>query len=201
MKKSNFFAMLERLRYIRRWGLKRIVIEEDVVQHSFAVACIAHALAVIARDIFGKPIDPNQVVTAALFHDASEIITGDLPSPIKYHSAHIRDAYKAIEENAERELLSQLPDELQPAYEPLLIHSKVEQEVARMIKAADIISALLKCHAELRAGNAEFTDATEDIEKRLQLITSPEVEYFLGTFVDSYNLTLDKLMQSKQSGN
>jgi 5'-deoxynucleotidase len=192
--KNRFFALLERLRWIQRWGLKRNLVTENVMEHSWQVATIAHALAEIRQRIFGQPVDVGQVVIAALYHDASEIITGDLPSPIKYHSDRIRDAYKLVEAEAEQQLLEQLPEPLQPAFASVLLHHQHDEGVETLVKAADLISAYLKCRFEVTAGNREFCDAYADIEKRIRENALPEVQYFMQTFVDSYLLTLDELL-------
>ncbi len=195
MAQSRFFAYLERLRWIKRWGLKRNVIEENVMEHSWQVATIAHALAIIRNRLFSGNIDPNKVATAALYHDSSEVITGDLPSPIKYHSDAIKTAYKAIETEAEQELFSLLPEALKEDFSELLLHAKIPAEIARVIKAADIISAYIKCQSEINAGNQEFKQASEEIEKRIRKLNMPEVDYFMSTFVESYLLTLDELLE------
>jgi len=191
---SKFFAYLGRLRWIKRWGLKRNVIDENVMEHSWQVATIAHALAIIENRFYDGALDVNRIATTALYHDVSEIITGDLPSPIKYHSADIRDAYKKIESQAELQMLNLLPQELQADFAPLLLHSQVNPEEAAIIKAADIISAYLKCQAELQAGNQEFSNAANDINSRVRDLKMPAVDYFMRTFVDSYLLTLDELL-------
>lgn len=192
---SKFFAYLERLRWIKRWGLKRNVVEENVMEHSWQVATIAHALAIIHNKKFAGDIDPNRVATTALYHDVSEIITGDLPSPIKYHSDRILSAYRLIEHEAEEELLSLLPEDLQSDFESMLLHEKVDATVASFVKAADLISAFLKCQLEVNSGNHEFEDAQKAIEESIRQLDMPEVDYFMATFVDSYLLTLDELLQ------
>ncbi len=192
--RSKFFAYLGRLKWIKRWGLKRNVEEENVMEHSWQVATIAHALAVIHNTEFAGEIDSYQVATTALYHDVSEIITGDLPSPIKYHSDKIQTAYKEIETAAEQEMLQLLPDKLQQHYAPLLIHDQIPSKVRQFIKAADIISAYLKCQSEMQAGNQEFKTAQEDLEQRVRALKMPEVEFFMASFNDSYLLTLDELL-------
>jgi len=192
--KNRFFALLERLRWIQRWGLKRNLVTENVMEHSWQVATIAHALAEIRKRIFDQDIDVGQVVIAALYHDASEIITGDLPSPVKYHSDRIRDAYKLIEAEAEQQLLDQLPESLQPGFAPVLLHHQRDGDIEALVKAADMISAYLKCRFEVTAGNREFLDAHAEIETRIRENALPEVQYFMQTFVDSYLLTLDELL-------
>lgn len=193
---SRFFAYLGRLKWIRRWGLKRNVEEENVMEHSWQVATIAHALAVIHNTEFSGNIDVYRVATTALYHDASEIITGDLPSPIKYHSARIESAYKEIEAEAEKELLGFLPEGMQGHYRSLLLHDQIPDNIAGFVKAADMISAYIKCQQEMQAGNAEFRTAMEAIEARIRKLAMPEVHYFMKTFNDSYLLTLDELLAS-----
>lgn len=193
----RFFAYLDRLRWIKRWGLKRNVIEENVMEHSWQVATIAHALAIIRFELLhnrSTEFTPDEVATTALYHDCSEIITGDLPSPIKYHSSTITDAYKRIEDEAEHEILSLLPATMQPSYTKFLLHKAIHPEVASLVKAADLISAYLKCQGELHAGNKEFSSAASDIESTIRLLQMAEVDYFMSHFVGSYQLTLDELL-------
>ena len=192
--KSKFFAYLGRLKWIKRWGLKRNTEEENVMEHSWEVATIAHALALIHNEDFGGSMDANLVATTALYHDVSEIITGDLPTPIKYHSAKIQSAYKEVEAEAERELLGLLPENLRKHYQPLLIHAEIPNEVTVFVKAADLISAYLKCQREVNAGNQEFSTAASDIEGRIRRLKMVEVEQFMALFNDSYLLTLDELL-------
>lgn len=192
---SRFFAYLGRLRWIKRWGLKRNIAEENVMEHSWQVATIAHALAVIHNQKFNGKLDVYKVATTALYHDASEIITGDLPSPIKYHSDKIRTAYQEIEHEAEKELLKLLPESMQSHYRQLLLHDLMDKDIARFVKAADIISAYLKCQSEMQAGNLEFKSAQLDLEQRVRGLNMPEVNYFMATFNESYLLTLDELLQ------
>lgn len=194
---SPFFAYLARLRFIGRWGLKRNAMHENVMEHSFEVAAIAHALASIRNQVFGGQVDADQIAVAALFHDASEVFTGDLPSPVKYHSPPIRDAYKAIEAQAQIDLLAMLPTPLQATYRPLLLDSAMSAAQHELIKAADTIAACLKCRSELLAGNNEFKVAAEDIESRLQALQLPEVDYFMREFAPAFELTLDEICISK----
>jgi len=197
MSTFRFFAYLDRLRWIKRWGLKRNVIDENVMEHSWQVATIAHALAIIRFETFSQPsteYSPEEVATTALYHDCSEIITGDLPSPIKYHSTTITEAYKKIEDEAEQEILSLLPKALQNTYQTFLLHKKIHPDVAKLVKSADLISAYLKCQAEIHAGNQEFSRAESEIEYQIRHLNSPEVDYFMTHFVESYQLTLDELL-------
>ena len=156
---SNFFALISRMRYIARWGLMRNALPENIQEHSHMVAVLAHGLAVIQRDILGQPADPDRCASAALFHDASEILTGDLPTPIKYYNPEIKKAYKQIEAVSCEKLLALLPPEVQESYRPLLFES--DPDIARIVKAADKLSAYIKCVEELKAGNAEFKQAAE----------------------------------------
>jgi 5'-deoxynucleotidase len=193
--RSHFYAYISKIRWLQRWGLKRNVITENVMEHSWEVATISHALAVIRNRYFDGKIDVNAVVVAALYHDCSEVITGDMPSPIKYHSPEITHAYKAIETRAEHELLSLLPKELQSDFRDVLLEEQMSAEHRLIIKAADTISAFLKCKSEVQAGNFEFSKAEEDIKQRLEKIDLPEVRFFLETFAPSYGLTLDELLR------
>ncbi len=191
---SPFFAYVSRLRFIERWGLKRNAIRENVAEHSWEVAVIAHALACIRNAHFGGSIDANAVAAAALFHDASEVFTGDLPSPVKYHSPQLRDAYKAIEAQAQTELLAMLPAGLRSIYEPLISDRAVDADVHQIIKAADTLSAWLKSRSEINAGNREFSVALTEIESRLDAFTLPEVRYFRDVFAPAFDLTLDEIL-------
>ncbi|QPK64934.1 5'-deoxynucleotidase [Methylomonas sp. LL1] len=194
--KSSFYAYLSRLRWIKRWGLKRNAHAENVMEHSWEVAVIAHTLALIKNRYFSGEIDANAIATAALYHDITEVITGDLPTPIKYHSPAILDAYKHIEQQAETELLKLLPDALQDDFRPLIKHEQLPEQHQQIIKAADKISAYLKCQAELKAGNTEFEIAAEQLAKNIHDLKQPEVIFFMRAFVPSCGLTLDGLMQT-----
>ena len=189
--KSHFFAYVSRMRFIQRWALMRNTAPENVQEHSHQVAVLAHALAVIRNEKFGGTVDPGQVAVAALYHDASEILTGDMPTPIKYDNPAIRKAYKDVEAVAEGKLLAMLPEELQTVYAPIL--TPTDPEVIRLVKAADKLSAYIKCVEELKAGNNEFREAAAQTRKSLEAYELPEVVYFLETFMDSFALTLDEL--------
>ena len=189
--KSHFFAYVSRMRFIQRWALMRNTAQENVQEHSHQVAVLAHALAVIRNEKFGGSVDAGQVAVAGLYHDASEILTGDMPTPIKYDNPAIRKAYKDVEAVAERKLLEMLPADLQPIYAPVLTGSG--GEVERLVKAADKLSAYIKCVEELKAGNTEFREAAAQTRKALEAYDLPEVRYFLEVFMDSFSLTLDEL--------
>ena len=193
---SSFYAYLSRLRWIKRWGLKRNAHDENVMEHSWEVSVIAHTLALIKNRYFEGNLDANAIATAALYHDITEVITGDLPTPIKYHSREINDAYKQIEKQAELELLALLPIELRSDFELLIRHDKIPEEHVRIIKAADKISAYLKCQAELKAGNKEFEIAAEQIALTINEFKDLEVIFFMRAFVPSCALTLDGLMKT-----
>lgn len=192
--RSHFYAYISKIRWLQRWGLKRNTVPENVMEHSWEVATIAHGLALIRNRYFDGQLDVNSIVVAAMYHDCGEVITGDMPSPIKYHSEAITQAYKSIERQAEYELLRLLPDGLKDDYAPYVIGENIPPEHHAIIKAADTIAAYLKCQMELSAGNTEFSKAAEDIKKRLERLDLPEVRYFLELFVPSYALTLDELL-------
>ncbi len=193
--KSHFYAYISKIRWLQRWGLKRNTVPENVMEHSWEVSVIAHALALIRNRHFGGTVDVNAVVVAALYHDCSEVITGDMPSPIKYHSKDITNAYKSIERQADHELLMLLPEELQEDFSQVMMDENIPSEHKVLIKSADTISAYLKCQMELSAGNSEFSKAADAIKLRLEKINLPEVNYFMVTFSPSYSLTLDELLQ------
>ena len=187
----RFFALISRMRYIGRWGLMRNTFQENIQEHSHMVAVLAHGLASIQRDILGQPADPDRCASAALFHDASEILTGDLPTPIKYYNPAIKQAYKEVEAVSCRKLLSMLPPELQSGYEPLLTES--DAEVRTIVKAADKLSAYIKCLEELKAGNTEFESAARQTERALREMQLPCLDWFMAHCLDSFRLNLDEL--------
>ncbi|MGM0571630.1 5'-deoxynucleotidase [Marinobacter sp.] len=191
---SHFFAYIGRLRWIRRWGLMRNAIEENVATHSWEVATLAHALAVIRNRHFDGRVNPETVATAALYHDATEVITGDMPTPVKYHSKVMREAFRDIEHKASDELLALLPESLQTDFAPYIQEARWQPDVAELVKAADRLSALLKCEAEIQAGNREFEPAAQQIRERLEQEALPEVRYFLEVFAPGYSQPLDHLL-------
>ena len=186
-----FFAYIARMRYISRWGLMRNTEPENIQEHSHMVAVLAHALAVIRRNRFGGTVDPGRVTAAALYHDASEILTGDLPTPVKYANEKIQAAYKAIEDDAARRLVEMLPQEMQASFSAVL-HEE-DPEVLALVKAADKLSAHLKCLEELKAGNQEFGSAAEQTRQALEDYQMPELDYFLTHFLPAFSCTLDQL--------
>ena len=189
--KSHFFAWLFRMRCIRRWALMRNTESENVLEHTCEVIALAHALAVIRNRKFGGHADPGAAAAAALYHDAPEIFTGDLPTPIKYDGPAIREAYKAIEHRAARRLLDTLPEELRGDIAPYL--TEVPPETEELVKAADKLAAYIKCVEERKAGNGEFRKAEEQTRAALDAMDLPEVRYFLDVFLDSFSLSLDEL--------
>ncbi len=186
-----FFAYLSRLKLISRWSLMRNTQPENDAEHSLQVAMIAHAIAVIARDRYHKEVDPEHVLSLAVYHDATEVMTGDLPTPVKYHSEELRGAYKRLEDLSADRLLTLLPRDLQPAFSPYL---KQEKGYAHtLVKAADRISAYIKCMEEKRAGNREFDYAAENVRQSLEALDLPEVKDFLRDFLPAFDMTLDEL--------
>lgn len=189
---NEFYALLGRMRYITRWGLMRNTFSENIQEHSHQVAVLAHALGLIRREILGLPgPDPEKCAVAALYHDASEILTGDLPTPIKYFNPAIREAYRQVEDAAAQKLLAMLPPELRPAYGPLL--REEDGEIRQIVKAADKLAAYIKCREELQAGNGEFEDAARETREALERLEVPEAVWFLERFGEAFGLTLDGL--------
>jgi len=190
--KYSFFALLSRLRNISRWTLMRNTSVENVQEHSHMVAVIAHALAVIRRDVMGLEADPEREAAIALFHDASEIFTGDLPTPIKYFDPDIMAAYKRVESCASAKLLTALPKEMRSSYSTLLSPDNGAQ-ISSIVKAADKLAAYIKCLEELKSGNQEFKNAAEQSRAKLNALCMPEVDYFIRHFIPAFELTLDEL--------
>ena len=188
----KFFAFLNRMKYIKRWSLMRSIREENIMEHSHQVAVIAHALGLINNKIFGGRVDVNKVVMLAQYHEAGEVITGDLPTPIKYFNPEIKTAYKDLEKQASIRLLKMLPDELKEEYEKFVLPD-VETEEYKLVKYADRLAAYLKCVEETRAGNAEFKKAQKSIGDELKKCGSKEVQYYLKEFAPAFELTLDEL--------
>ncbi|WCG81822.1 5'-deoxynucleotidase [Pectobacterium sp. A5351] len=195
MNQSHFFAHLSRLKLISRWPLMRNVRTENVSEHSLQVAFVAHALAVIKNRKFDGNLNAERIALLAMYHDASEVLTGDMPTPIKYYNAQIAHEYKKIEKIAQLKLVEMLPEELQQDYRMLLDDNYTSEEERAIVKQADALCAYLKCLEELSAGNAEFMLAKARLEKTLQQRHSPEMDYFMTVFVPSFSLSLDEISQ------
>ncbi|MBR5381741.1 MAG: 5'-deoxynucleotidase [Oscillospiraceae bacterium] len=187
----GFYALVSRMKNINRWALMRNSFTENVQEHSHMTAVLAHALAVLSRDVFGQDADPDAAAAAALFHDASEIFTGDMPTPVKYYSDEIREAYKSVEDVAVRRLLSSLPESMRASYADLL--TPRDERTLRFVKAADKLSAYIKCVEELKAGNEEFRSAADQSLEKLRAMAMPEVGYFLEHFMPAFEMTLDEI--------
>lgn len=202
--KNGFFAMVSRMRYINRWALMRNTRTENIEEHSLQVAIIAHAVAVIRKELFPLnpdgtsrvEVDPNLVATLSVYHDTDEILTGDMPTPVKYFNQSISAAFKDVEKEAARKLLKMLPDHLTSSYETLLCPDRTDPMIAqamKIVKAADRISALIKCIEEEKAGNTEFLSAKKTIRKAIDENELPEVKYFMDTFLPAFSANLDEL--------
>ncbi|MCH3986953.1 MAG: 5'-deoxynucleotidase [Lachnospiraceae bacterium] len=192
MKKNQFFAMLSRMKYINRWGLMRNTRQENNCEHSLETAYIAHALGLIANRYFGKHLDAQRLAVLGMYHDVTEIITGDMPTPVKYYSPVIRQAYAGVEQVARDQLLEGLPEEMREDYRPLLMPTEEEKELWKYVKAADSISAYLKCIEERNMGNEDFRDAEQSIREKIQNMHLPEAEFFIEHFLPAYEGTLDE---------
>lgn len=189
---NHFFAYLDRLKLIRRWGLMRNTVPENDMEHSMQTALIAHGLAVLGKTRHQRDIDPERVAMLALYHDVSEVVTGDLPTPVKYKSPDIQGAYRGLEEAAREQLLNMLPEDMRPAFRTYITPDESTYEW-RLVKAADRISAYLKCVEEEKMGNRDFTHAKLTIQDSINQNTLPEVHEFMREFVPSFSLSPDEL--------
>ncbi|MCR8643726.1 5'-deoxynucleotidase [Paenibacillus sp. N1-5-1-14] len=192
---SDFLAYMYRLRYIERWSLMRNVVKENVAEHSYHVATLTHLLCSIANAEFGRNLNSGLAVSMALFHDATESFTGDIPTPVKHHNPDMLSSFREIERLAAVRLQDMIPPKLQSVYAPLLTHSDEDEELRAFVKAADLLDAYLKCVTELSAGNREFGTAKKQIEQSLHQLGLPEVDYFLEHFAPSMEKTLDELSE------
>lgn len=197
----HFLAYLYRLQHIERWSLMRNTSPENVAEHSYRVALLAHLLCTIARDVFGKSVDADRAAGYALFHDATEVFTGDIPTPVKHHNPRILANFREIENIAADRLLGTVPPELRPAYEPLLKQQTAggkpiaDEELLRYVKAADLLDAFLKCISEMSAGNREFATARRQSEEKLAKLGMPEVEWLLERLAPSFEKTIDEMSE------
>lgn len=192
MKQNHFFAMLSRMKYIDRWGLMCNTRRQNDSEHSLEVAYIAHALGIINNEICGGNVNSERLALLGMYHDATEIITGDMPTPIKYANPDIKDAFKAVEKLAGNELLQGLPEVMQSRFASLLVEDESEKELWRFVKAADKISAYIKCIEERKMGNRDFAQAEITILESINKMDMPEVKYFMENFIPAYDLTIDE---------
>ena len=196
-----FFAMLSRMKYINRWGLMRNTRSENICEHSLEVALVAHALATIGNKKFGRDYDPERAALLAVFHDAPEIITGDMPTPVKYHSEEIRKAYEEVEDLAVEHLVSMLPEEFREDYrEAMTMTGERDQALRPLLKAADKISAVIKCVEERRSGNRDFSKAEQTITQAIRDMKLPEADFFMEEFLPSYGLTIEEQDYTREAG-
>ena len=188
----DFYAYMDRMKYIKRWQLMRSVREENIMEHSQSVAMLAHALVTIHNEVYGGNADVLKVVLYAMYHETSEVMTGDLPTPIKYYNRDIHSAYKELERNACKKITKTLPEEMAGAIEPYILADEDTVEY-QLVKAADRLAAYIKCLEELRSGNSEFKKAKKSIESDLKGRDMPEINYFMDNFIKAFELTLDDL--------
>lgn len=191
--KHHFFAFLNRMKYITRWGLMRNTQPENIQEHSLHVAMIAQSLGIIRNKFFGGNVNPDRIAVLGMYHDCNEIITGDMPTPIKYFNPEISKVYKDIEQISKNKLISMLPEELKGEYAAILFHEEQSGENWVLVKAADRIAAYIKCLEEVKAGNMEFKKARDSVRLTIDEMNLPEVKYFMEKFIPSFSLTLDEL--------
>lgn len=195
---SHFFAMMSRMKYIQRWALMRNSYPENISEHSLEVGMLAHALAVIGNRRLNKELNAERAALIGMYHDCTEIITGDMPTPIKYYNRDTKDAFKNVEHEAGEQLLHLLPEDLRDCFTPYFFPQEGEEELWRLVKAADRLSALIKCMEEEKTGNREFFSARRSIETRLHAMNLPEVEIFCQEFLPAYEKTLDELKEGEE---
>lgn len=190
---NSFYAMMSRMKYIERWALMRNSISENISEHSLEVSILAHALAIISRERLGKQLNAEKAALIGIYHDATEIITGDMPTPIKYFNENIQGAFKAVEHMAAERLLNMLPEDIRRSYETIFFPQEEEKYLWKLVKAADKLSALIKCIEERKAGNTEFVSAEKSLLEILGTMELEEVDIFMEEFLPAYNKTLDEL--------
>ncbi|RJG21055.1 5'-deoxynucleotidase [Paenibacillus thiaminolyticus] len=188
----HFFAYMYRLKHIERWSLMRNTTKENVAEHSFHVAMTTHMLCTIGNEVYGKALDTGRAVMMALFHDATEVFTGDIPTPVKHHNTRILANFREIEQLAAERLIGMIPAELQTAYAPL-IDQTLDEELKRYVKAADLLDAYFKCGSEAAAGNREFDVARRQTEQKLRALGLEEIDYVLTRLAPSFDMTLDEM--------
>ena len=191
MSNSHFFALVSRMKYINRWALMRNTESENLYEHSFEVAVIAHALCVIGNERFSREYDADRAAVIALYHDFSEILTGDMPTPVKYRNESLKSEYKKVEREAAQSLIGQLPEDLQGEYGEIMLCD--DESLTKIVKAADKLSALIKCSDELKMGNSEFSSAYDSTLKAIKAMGVEEADVFINEFMPSYSLPIDKL--------
>ena len=194
---NHYLAYLYRLQHIERWSLMRNTTSENVAEHSFHVALLAHTLGTISREIFEQNVNPDELVSYALFHDATEVFTGDIPTPVKHHNPRILANFREIEDMAAERLVSMVPAELRDVYAPLIARKPDDPALGKLLKAADLLDAYLKCISETSAGNREFATARRQVETKLRQLDSPEVEWFLSRLAPSFERTIDELSEDE----
>ncbi len=192
MNNNYFYAMLSRMKYINRWGLMRNTREENLSEHSLEVAFIAHALGIINNEVFNGSINADRLAILGMYHDVTEIITGDMPTPVKYYNSEIRTAYKEVEKAAGQEILTGLPENIRKRYNNLLTESQTEKELWIYVKAADKLSALIKCIEERKMGNTDFFKAEQSTLDSIKNMGIAEADYFIEHFIPAYSMTLDE---------
>lgn len=192
MNNNYFYAMLSRMKYINRWGLMRNTREENLSEHSLEVAFIAHALGIINNEVFNGSINADRLAILGMYHDVTEIITGDMPTPVKYYNSEIRTAYKKVERAAGQEILTGLPENIRKRYNNLLTESETEKELWIYVKAADELSALIKCIEERKMGNTDFFKAEQSTLDSIKNMGIAEADYFIEHFIPAYSMTLDE---------
>lgn len=190
---ADFFALINRMKYINRWGLMRNTVPDDLQEHCFQTAAVAHALALIDKKLFGGELVPEKAALYALYHDAPETITGDMPTPVKYYNEKIRDSYKEFESVARDRLIGLVPDELRDEYRSIINFEEEDSAYAPIVKAADKITAYIKCVEEENSGNADFKSARESLRKTIDGMKLPAVDYFMNAFGESFGKTLDEI--------
>lgn len=191
----GFFAMMSRMKLIERWSLMRNSFSENISEHSLEVSILAHALTIISNERLGNHYNAEKAALIGLYHDATEIITGDMPTPIKYFNENIQGAFKAVEDIAAKRLLSMLPEDMRKSYESIFFPAEEESDLWRLVKAADKLSALIKCIEERKTGNSEFASAEHSIREILICMKLKEVDIFMEEFLPAYDKTLDELQK------